>query len=230
MRYAIWHCGRDGSNMLMSMLHQTGIAGIADYESAGFHVGFENMTLHEFKRRALAYFRSQETANGVQGCKAGFDYIDQIRKYTRPQEWEAIDWWIEGFEKHIFLSRYDKIAQAVSSLFAGHTKQWHSNSPVRQYTPPPYDVTVISHTIAELKAREYRRDQYFALMGIPYQYFFYEDIAAEPQQKIADIFAYLQIQDAYTFKAAHIQKQIDPLKKQYIQRYTDYYQEYVTPA
>jgi len=217
MRYVIWHCGRDGSNMLLSLLHQTGVAGISDYEKGGYHVGYEAMSLPEFKQRTTNYFKAQETPNGVQGCKAGFDYVDQIRKFVK--NWAAIDYWIEGFDKHLVLSRYSKTRQAVSMLFAGHTKQWASYSPTTPYTPPTYDECAITSSIAELVGRETRRNTYLDMMHIRYKPIFYEDIVKYPEYILADIMDYLGIHEPYTFKGAHTEKQSDPLKEQYIERY-----------
>lgn len=216
MRYVCWHVGREGSNMLMSMLAQTGVAGIANYERAGFHVGYKNQTIPQFKENTRAFFKMQETPNGVQGCKAGFTYVDNIRKFTKT--WEAPYWWIKGFHLHFKLSRRDKVAQAVSAYFAGHTKRWTSES-TSDIPNPPYDYHAIAITLTNVIGEEARRDAYLTYLGIEPYRLWYEDICANPERSLTFIINRLNIPERYIFKQAIIQKQIEPLKREYINRF-----------
>lgn len=217
MKYIVWHTARSGSNMLMSILHQTGVAGIRNFEECGYHVGYDRRPSVEFWQDNEIYFDKQITENGVIGCKAGFTYIDNLHKMTR--NWNDIKLWVDQFDKHIVLTRLNKLAQSISAYFAGHTKQWHSDSPNTGIEPPQYNHCTIANGIARLAGEEERFFVYFEHMNIDYLHIYYEQLIDTPQAQLIRIMDYLGIRDEYQYLPSVITKQLHPLKTEYITRY-----------
>lgn len=217
VNYIVWHVVRDGSNMLMSMLHQTGLAGVTNFERCGFHVGFQTMNEVDFKKRSLDYLEMQRTPNGISGCKAGFSYAQNIKKFTKNPN--LVRWWIDQFDVHFLLRRRDMVAQSVSTFFAGHTKQWHSNSPVQNVKIPEYSFDEIAQIHANIEGQIYERNQYFRFIQLRCFMLEYEAIVENPSNYFKYILARLEIPWNKNAPLPQIEKQSDPVKDAYIARF-----------
>ena len=219
INYIIWHANRSGSNLLSNLLHKTGVAGIVDYEQCGFHIPQmynDRLDQAQFKRLALEYHEMQRTTNGASGCKGGLPYVDLIKKHVNIHA--ALDW-ATSFYANIHLIRRDKVAQAVSALFAGTTSLFTSQSPPNNRPLPKYNYNILSYTIAELRGDDARTKSFLNEQGIRYLTVYYEDLIADMPGNVTRIIKYLGINDQYKIHPPDLQRQSHPLKDEYIQKY-----------
>lgn len=215
MRYVLWHVERSGSNMLMSLLSQTGLAGISDYPNCGYFIGFDKLSPEAYRKIESAYFAKQATPNGIAGCKAALSYLQDIERLA---SWELAIAWFQGFERHVILKRRDVYAQAVSFYFASATKEYTSD--IQSQRPkPPYDAPRIAYLVADIQGRYTRLESFLQLQGIAPFVLYYEDIVAQQQLEMQKLLDYLGIASPYQVQEASIQKQEDSLKTAYIERF-----------
>lgn len=215
MRYIVWHVERSGSNMLMSLLSQTGYAGIADYRNCGYFIGYNPISESEYDKIECRYFENQRTPNGIEACKASLSYLEVIQEFV---SWrKAIDWF-QSFDKHIVLKRRDVIAQAVSFLFAGMTKEYTSE--IQTGKPrPDYDYDRIAYIISEIEGRYCQLESFLELQKVKPLVIYYEDVVDKQLLTMHKILNFLDIRELYSPKDALIQKQVDSLKTEYIERF-----------
>lgn len=216
VKYLILHTPRTGSNYLCSLLHQTGIAGIADLEGCGFFMG-----LHPTINPAAypAYVQKQTTPNGVFGSKVGAYYFFVEMRKERALAYQII----QDMDKFIWLRRRDKVAQAVSRYIAGKTARWHSNSPksTQQAADPPYDRFSITAFLADIAADEARAYTLYQEIGKQPLIVWYEDLMRDSRQVVVDCLNFLDIPHGglpLEFEQIFT-KQHNPNKDAYIARY-----------
>ena len=218
MNYILWHTPRTGSNFLCNLLHLTQVAGIKDYENCGFHIPQmykENLSTEQFLTLSNLYLDRQRTTNGISGCKGGITYYDEIKKQVGN---DAAYEWFGLFDKHIFLMRRDLVGQAVSALFAGHTKRWTSKSKT-DIPDPAYHKGSIMNTMCEVAGQNARLLYMFGECGIEPKFVYYEDLLIDAPTMLKEIMHFLNIEDEYTFRPAEIEKQLNPKKLKYSQLY-----------
>lgn len=215
MRYVVWHQGRDGSNMLMSILHQIPGAGLSDFEQCGFHVGWASYTEAEFITLCDQYFAHQSTPNGVAGCKAGFSYVDQIAKHSGSFRTAAN--WVKQFDLHIMLLRTDTAAQAVSTFIATKTKRWRYDS-VSDKPFPEFDFEEIAYIEANILGERTKREQFFKSLGIRFMYVIYETLVYDHAYSVKRILDVLNV-SCDDIPLPLIQRQLDERKTAYVIKY-----------
>jgi LPS sulfotransferase NodH len=91
-----------------------------------------------------------------------------------------------GTPIYLFVSRRDKVAQAISRIKAEQSGLWHraADGSVREqggaYRPPEYNRATIEASIAETTAHEAEWHNWFAGQGIAPLELAYEDLSADP--------------------------------------------------
>lgn len=102
-----------------------------------------------------------------------------------------------GKQTFLFLSRADKVAQAVSRLKAEQTGLWHraADGSERERSfpprPPAYDGERLEHFIAETLAHEAEWRRWFHAEGIKPLSLTYEELSANPRAVLADVLSSL---------------------------------------
>lgn len=178
VRAMIWHSPRTGSNMLCSYINRSGI-GISRYIHCGFFIGYGESLAIDTMAKVEHYFREQETPNGVQMCKGSFEYWDDMGKGG--VDWRVRNQILESFDKHIFLTRRDELAQAVSWVIAATTKKWSTNSDHAPKEQPVYNRQRLVNIIGKIRAFNARFEAFADYSVAPEDqlHLVYEDILSE---------------------------------------------------
>lgn len=107
-----------------------------------------------------------------------------------------------GETLYIYLSRRDKLAQAISMVKAEQTGLWHRNADGSELErlappgPPAYDAQRISDKLNTLKALDAEWPVWFAQQGIKPLSLTYEGLSADPQGALAEVLGALGLDRA----------------------------------
>jgi len=184
---------------------------------AGFFIGFGEGTAKAYQEGAVeAYFARNRTDNGVEGCKLGWDYVEHLNHFL---PFGAVDDILATFDKHIVISRHDRVAQAVSRLVARQTGQWTSLDE-RLPVEPVYNRARIDYFIAQAAGDETAIMTYLSVRGIRPLRMAYEENNKFWALAVQNVFNFVEAGDIPNRTIMPtIQRQEDPIKKQWIERY-----------
>lgn len=107
-----------------------------------------------------------------------------------------------GDTRYVYLSRRDKLAQAISMVKAEQTGLWHKTADGAELErlsppkPPVYDAQRIREKRDELAAVDAEWPIWFAQEGIEPLSLAYEDLSADPQGTLAQVLAALGLDPA----------------------------------
>jgi LPS sulfotransferase NodH len=178
---------RSGSNVICSMLAGNGLGKPGEFFQMPF-IGGNALVLDGFTRIVSRYQR-----HGVFGSKMAYAHraaLDvQLRKaipgYTRIDD-------ILPNHKWVWLTRRDKILQAISLCRAEASKQWACRSSIeegeQEYT---YDFVHILSRVMLIHASEFAWDIYFRENGIHPFNIVYEDFFGDLDRQLPRLTAYL---------------------------------------
>jgi LPS sulfotransferase NodH len=125
--------------------------------------------------------------------------------------------------KFIWLTRRDKIRQAVSWWKASQSKEWacHTVAPCGAKQDLQYQFTSIDRLVAESVMREAAWQAYYSEWGVIPLTLVYEDYVENYRGSVAKVLDFLEIDDAYIFReeAITLLKQADALSEEWVQRY-----------
>ncbi len=208
--YRIWFSQRNGSTLLCKGLEQTGIAGIpGEYfnvmESDTLCEKYGVQTYDELKNKLWELGMS---ANGVFGIKHSmyaerydkiFEEIRKLRRMSAEVNEEELLSDIFPNCKHIYLTRRNKIRQAVSWWKAIKDNVWHLESGEEktddaEFYERHYDFAALSHLFKEATLRECAMQAYFSQYNIQPLTLVYEDFSDNFEDTIRQIVDYLGIE------------------------------------
>jgi trehalose 2-sulfotransferase len=233
--YTIWFSQRNGSTLLCEGLKATGIAG-----KPGEWVEMpQNTSLLEFYQAASyedlqTKLWNQGTANGVFGIKANAprkenDLIMQELSQIPGVEPTTTHFeiWENAFPngKHIFLTRINKIRQAVSWWKAIVTQQWHlvkgeEKQPFKNKLREQYNFEAIKHLLLEISLRESKIQAFLEEGNIVPLTIVYEDFIKEYVQTIRNVITFLGITQAeYPVKEPYYAQLSDEVSEEWIERF-----------
>lgn len=121
--------------------------------------------------------------------------------------------------KYIYLTRRDRLRQAVSFARAIQTEQWSSLDSVS--SEPRYDRDAITAARRALEAEESNWEQFFARHGIrPYR-LVYEDLDAVPHDTLAALLRFLGYEEARSIAlpSSQLHRQADGETEVWVERY-----------
>jgi trehalose 2-sulfotransferase len=230
MTYFLLASHRSGSSLLCDLLTKTGIAGQpAEYfmHWRGFsHSGWD---INDYPAYTQRIFDETSSANGVWGVKLMGGMVGGIQGFLTRLETFPMFRELTDTEKVraifpnlrcIYLSRRNKIAQAVSWWKAVQNEHYHSTSekgmPV---TPLSYDFAAIDHLISEIMIQEAAHQAFLDDMGMTAYNIFYEDFIQDMAGTLKGILEFLGIQESYSYQPSHLTKMQDALSDEWIQRY-----------
>ena len=233
--YTIWFSQRNGSTLLCEGLKSTGIAG-----KPGELLELPNdTTLLEFYQvnnyTALQHTLWQEgmSSNGVFGLKANGPkkekdpIIEQLAQLPGNTSATAYEVWENAFPngKHIFLTRRNKVRQAVSWWKAIVTQQWHlkkgeKRNPISSDLKEQYNFEALKHLLLETTFRESKIQAFFEEGNIVPLTIVYEDFIREYEKTIRSIIDFLGIpQTAYSIKEPYYEPLADELSEEWVERF-----------
>ncbi len=206
--YRIWFTPRTGSTLLCKGLESTAIAG-----QPGEHFNTDSLIKH-YKTDQYHDFKNQlwqlgTSPNGVLGIKhsmfqkrykAIFSELLKMRNIENSLELNHDNIWSDLFPncQHIFLTRRNKIRQAVSWWKAIKDEVWHLNSTDNQketdaFYEEHYNFDALLHLLKEANLRECAIQDYFEKYQIQALTLVYEDFIQNFEESILSILRYLNL-------------------------------------
>lgn len=134
---------RTGSTLLCDALINTGLAGAPmEFFNQGYMRDYYEMWgVNNTRDYLLKLFHKKTTANGIWGFKANYIQMSAFPSGVIQSLFPGL--------RYIYLSREDKLAQAISELKAEQTQQWHTGV---QHTFPGYKPQELKYDYKHLKA------------------------------------------------------------------------------
>ena len=224
MKILTWHSPRTGSNLLMNMLHQTGIIGVANYEQCGFPLGsIGTIKPHKFQDKLQEYEASQTTDNGVFNCKLSWEGLIHLINQVGLAPVYA---WLETIDKHVYLYRHDTIGQAVSMFIAGKRAYFSTLKLDKGETilpTPDYSYEEIAYRRMIIERHRAEMETYFEDFCIEPLRISYEAMTiteSSIQETVKLVLSYCGLEcDKIEQIRPEIRKQVNPAKEQYKDRF-----------
>ncbi|MEM7103891.1 MAG: Stf0 family sulfotransferase [Bacteroidota bacterium] len=209
--FIIWFSPRSGSTLLCKALEATGQAGKA---GEFLNIPEGNNFLDHYKVDDFAMLKEKlwsmgTSLNGIFGVKYSLYYIHYasiIKPLAGMQGIESqieFDWAIfsDLFPNchHIYLTRRNKIRQAVSWWKAIQNQLWHLEQGQEEVTPPnfyddKYDFDALTHLFKEINLREAAMESFFFQNQIIPTPVIYEDFIRDYENTIYFLLTAMQIE------------------------------------
>lgn len=232
--YLIFATPRSGSYLLCEALTNTGLAG---RPTEFFSLGVEQslfshwrLTAHEYQRYLEHVFDLATTPNGVFGAKIiGFTLDPWFAKlrtipgydpHLKPSE--LLDALFPDLH-YIFITRRDKLRQAISYARAVQTNEWVRSKDAPRNASPllPFHRPTIEQFLREIEWQEQAMQRYFADLGIKPFPVIYEDFVTTYEETAKDILQFLGVsyKAPLVFGERHIIKQADEVTEEWFERF-----------
>ena len=231
--YFICSTVRTGSSLLCETMKNTGTAGKPEEY---FWHGMEDETWYQdyhpddYTAYIHRVMSETTTPNGVFGAKmmGGYlwDFIRRIQETPAFADATVNQCMMAVFPnlKHIYLTRRNKVRQAVSWWMAIQTNRWSSGDDRDpDPEPPTYKFEAIDHLLQEIVFREAAWEAYFTRMGVRPLTLVYEDfhddITATTLKVMEDIG--ITIPEGLTTPETSLKKQANEVTETWVQRYRE---------
>jgi len=229
--YLICATQRSGSYLLCDALQHTGLAGqpieyfapiVRHYLSREWGITSER----EYLNKVLEV---GTTPNGVCGMKV---HMNQFRPWLRtlPQ--------LPGYQglaapeilstifpnlSYIWITRRDKVQQAVSYLKARRTSMWWQTdrTPLSAGAPPAFDFEAIDRSVQWIEQEESAWQDYFNAQSIKPLVVIYEELVQRYATTVCQVLEYLNIPQPTNLVIAEprVRKQADRSSEEWVERY-----------
>jgi LPS sulfotransferase NodH len=230
--YLVYGDVRSGSSLLCEALKNSGVAGRPEEyfwhgtEGDRFYEGYQPADYAEYVRYVV---EGTVTANGVFGAKmmGGYlgSFVQRLRQSPRYADPPLVEVMTAVFPnlKAIWLTRRNKVRQAVSWWMAIQRNQWSSEQAADPATKAEYDFEAIDHLVQELVVREAAVQEHFSECGIEPFVIVYEDFYDACEETAVAVLDYLEIgrPAALTFGERRLQRQANALSEEWVQRYRE---------
>jgi LPS sulfotransferase NodH len=235
--YLICCLPRTGSWLLSEALESTGLAGrpreyfgFESYRDLCHNYGVNSRSpLEAVLSRLMDRY---STPNGVFGAKmhwVQFQFLAGLAARTRTQEWPAVTARLSAALprlQYIWLTRRDKLRQAISYYRALRTNVWwdirgNGGTDVPPAAPPLFDFCAIDELKKSLLAQEREWVRLFAVSGATPLTVYYEDMARDLSRAVTRILNYLDLSDAtrVALSQPRLRLQRDELTEGWVSRY-----------
>jgi trehalose 2-sulfotransferase len=236
--YIICSTPRCGSHLLSEALQNTQVAGKPDeYFHTDLNGRLQNETgniAEQFGPMTLAEFRDfvlqvGSTTNGAFGIIIAMDYLPYIvQNYRQLPAYQGLDSYellnrLFHNPQYIWITRRDKIRQAVSLVKAMVTDSWiktkeEKTAPAKE---PIFNFETLEHWRNYLEEMDRRWLAFFETHEITPFKVVYEELVDNYDQAALEILDFLAIPrpEAVTFRERRLRKQADRLNEQWVARY-----------
>ncbi|MFK7937325.1 MAG: Stf0 family sulfotransferase [Saprospiraceae bacterium] len=208
--YRIWFSQRNGSTVLAKMLEQTGIAGKPQELFNIYDTTLcEHYGVKGYDALLEKLWQIGATKNGIMSVKhCLFRHrldpilmeLADLQGISTKEEINAETVFADLFPdcKHIFLTRRNKVRQAVSWWKAIKDQQWHLTSDQSHrndeaFYEEHYNFDALSHLLKETVLRECQIQAYFAKYDIVPLTLVYEDFVQDFPATIRQILDYIEV-------------------------------------
>jgi LPS sulfotransferase NodH len=215
--YAVCALPRSGSSLLCELLFGTGRAGApAEY--------FDAELIRQFSRRwqvsgfdeyLQALLARKTGPNGVFGFKAHFFQLAEAFPDA------TIDAALPGL-RHVYITRRDRLRQAISWSRALQSKRWASDHEVEPELPVAFRREQIDNLIAGITERERRWEHFFDESGARPLRIAYEDLVASPEDTVFAALRHIGVEDEQlSIGTPTLRRQADDLTEEWVSEYLE---------
>ncbi|MBD2864092.1 Stf0 family sulfotransferase [Paenibacillus oceani] len=223
--YTIWFSQRTGSTLLNYALSSTGVAGDPCEWLHFGHRDPNTMTREDMEQ----IWKEGTTPNGVFGLKTSFDsrWMDSFRTiFDVPAAATRAKVWSEAFpncNKHIFMTRRNKVRLAVSwwrAIVSGEWHRKHGEKPQEHDIADKYKFDAIDHLLTECAMREAALEDFFSEAGIVPLTIVYEDFILDYEGTVMDVLKFLDIPtDHVAVAPPALERLADGVAEEWVQRF-----------
>lgn len=243
--FVICHTLRSGSTLLCDALSSTGVAGYAEEyfperSTAGKIYVLTGAALKDpdtwqsdwtstpFEQCLDRVLRSGTTPNGVFASKLkwfNMRYLGEMLGAFPEQGGSSLDEQLDSLFpnlRYVWVTRRDKVRQAVSLVKAKQSTQWKAMSAQPQRSDAAdYNFHVVDIALHRIVDEECAWEEYFTHAGITPFTVIYEDLVRNYEPTIRRLLAHLKIglPTQYVFPAPRLHKQADAVSEQWVERY-----------
>ena len=233
--YIICCTQRCGSNFLSSGLYNSKIAGnpdelFLDHVRRRLGIDYDLLDIQRLMAETM-------TPNGVFGVRIMWgtfqELIQKLKQDNRYKQLPAASIVATVFQNphYIYLTRKDKIRQAISYYKARKTNEWIKSSngktagPPRQTKSPhnqlKFNFKEINHLMKILKKDDVNWENYFRENNIDFSLVVYEDLVENYEKTILALFNKMKIEvpDNHPPIRSHLVKQADSLSDEWAIKY-----------
>ena len=216
--YIVASSYRSGSQYLCWRLWQTGVLG-APSEVLNPTSELRVLT-NRFKASSPSDYMTKllgrrTTRNGVFGMKAHFHHFETFLKdYPRLLE-------VLAPVSYIYISRQDRVAQAVSMAKALQTNMWTSRMEEEQKPALRYDRDMITKCLADVEQQDLTWREWFRAHAVEPFEVTYDQLTSDPTRVVGRIVALMGVQhdDPEPVNVPPAKKQGDETNEEWISRY-----------
>ena len=214
--YLVCSMPRSGSSLLCQLLSDTGIAGApAEFfhpdKMAALRERWGVETLDDYVRELLA---RKTSPNGVFGAKA---HLGQWKPAFGGADPRTV---FPGVQL-VFITRQDRLRQAISWVRAFQTRKWADQDRPRVERPPVFDYDDITRLLMRIDREEDDWEALFARYGIEPQRVVYEEFVAARDETVRAVLDGLGIEvpAGFDLPAPVLGQQADELSDEWVERY-----------
>jgi LPS sulfotransferase NodH len=230
--YLIFFTPRSGSYLLCEALTTSGLAGFpAEYFGANQADRLAKSWQITGQADYLGMlFRHRSTANGVFGAKVTWRhfgvFVDRSRdiEHCRALAPAALASALLPNLRYVWLTRRDKLRQAISYSRALQTGVWNVTRPdVAERPVPQYDRGSITTLLQATRDDEEQIREYFSANGIKPLTIIYEEFVYCYEATCRDVLQYLgeQAADDFRLPSPALTRQRDAQTEEWVQRYEE---------
>jgi LPS sulfotransferase NodH len=188
----------------------------------------------DYERHLAAALRVGTTPNGIFGAKVMWSYFNDfvalmrgIPRFAGMGDGSLLNAAFPGL-RYMFVSRSDKVRQAVSLWRALQTLVWRKDPEASQGEPPHeqrsvYSFDAIDHLLQQLRRHEDAWRGFFFRIGQRPLSLFYEDIAGDLEGTVGRVIDELRIERPQGALLARqpLRRQSDELSESWVQSYLE---------
>ncbi|MEZ5044965.1 MAG: Stf0 family sulfotransferase [Saprospiraceae bacterium] len=235
--YTIWFSQRNGSSLLCEGLKSTGIAGVPEelFNAPAGTSLLDHFQVANYQDLQQVLWQKGRTPNRVCGIKVNAPrkehdpIMEQLKHLSglataNPTHFEI---WNNLFPggKHIFMTRRNKIRQAVSWWKAIVTQEWHRKAGAKRCYDPNairdrYDFAAIHHLLLETSLREAKIQDMLDQAQAVALTLVYEDFIRHYEQSIREVISFLGIQaEGFSVEPPFYHRLADDLSDEWTERF-----------
>lgn len=205
---------RCGSHFLGHLLRNTGQLGSPlEYFSRGRIADWaERLDTQDLPQLFRQILRIRTSPNGWFGVKAHWPQFARILRHP-----ELMD--LLNFQQHVYMTRRDRVAQAVSWVIAQQTSAWISFQAPR--AEPTYSSSAIANALQAIHAEHAEWSRFYEQHGIEPLNMVYEDVVKEPAEAVSSVLRFCGLQPAHSLRPGVIEplRQATELNAVWVERF-----------
>lgn len=226
---------RTGSELLCSALELTGVCGRPQelFRQYGTSEYLRRYRVKNYSRWLERIYKMGSSTNGVFGVKVGMyepffgELVTTVGKTLppgrRPPTRHGVMERVFPGLRYIWITRRNKVRQAVSWWKAIQTGVWHvsGRGGSKATRKPTYSFLSVDRLYQECVMREAGWQEYFSEAGIIPLTVVYEDFVASYKETVAAVLEHVGVTDVngLNFRKRKWKKQADAISEEWVQRY-----------